>query len=194
MFEISLPFVLCISLLTYQTKMYISLLPGAHNQEEQPIFILTKKCVSNFSIVIVWSLSGKNSSVNELEEDMEVNKMELLIRANERESVYYMAVNKTEGETMEVFLTTEEYNAARFIPDPESTQSESGMDLLDISQPFFFRYEQDGCSYLLHCLKNKDETVNVFLQQIYHQPPAGAEPVYAIKKGVHSGASKIYSS
>ena len=193
MFEISLPFVLCISLLTYQQKMYISLLPAAKDQEEQPIFTLTRKSVSNFSIVIVWSLSGKNSSVNELEEDMEVNKMELLIRVNERESVYYMAVNETECETMEVFLTTEEYSATRFIPDPELTQSKSGMDLLDISQPFFFLYEQNGSSYLLHCLKNKDGTVNVFLQQIYHQPPNGAEPVYAIKKGVHSGSSKICS-
>ena len=111
MFEITLPFVLCISLLTYQQKMHISLLPAAHSQEEQPSFTFTRKSVSNFSLVTMWTLSGKDSSVSKLE-DTVVNKVEFVVKVTEESLDYYMAVKEREDGTLIVFLTNaaDEYN------------------------------------------------------------------------------------
>ena len=111
MFEITLPFVLCISLLTYQQKMHISLLPAAHSQEEQPSFTFTRKSVSNFSLVTMWTMSGKDSSVSKLEEDTVVNKVEFVVKVTEGSLDYYMAVKEREDGTT-VFLTNaaDEYN------------------------------------------------------------------------------------
>ena len=183
MFEITLPFALCISLLTYQQKVHISLLSAAHGEEGQPVFSVSENCSSNFSIKTVWTLSGKDTSVDNVEEDTVVTKMEILVKVAE----YYMAVNKTEigSDTMTVFLTADENNATRFIPNPETTYSTPDHGLLDISQPFFFLYEQDESSYLLHCLENQNGTVRLFLQRINYQPPIGAEPVYAIRPGMN---------
>ncbi len=164
------------------------MLSAAHDEEGQPVFSVSENCSSNFSIVAVWTLSGKDPSVDTVGEDTVVTKMEILVKVAERELEYYMAVNKTEigSDTVAVFLTADEYNATRFIPNPETkTHSKPDHGLLDTSQPFFFRYEEDESSYLLHCLENQNGTVRLFLQRISYQPPIGAEPVYAIRTGVN---------
>ena len=155
--------------------MYISLLPGAHNQEEQPIFLISGSRLSNFSIVTVWSLSGK-----ELEEGTVVNKVEFVIKVTEGNVDYYMTVEPKNS--MMVFLTTEECNAARFIPIPQVTGLKEEEKLLDISKPFFIRYEHSGSSYLLHCSKNPDGTAILFLHKLLLRPPRGSELVYAVKE------------
>ena len=168
-------------MLTYQQKMHISLLPAAHNQEEQPVFSISGSSLSNFSIVTVWSLSGKDPSVNELKEDTVVNKVEFVIKVTEEEVDYYMTVKPKNGRMM-VFLTTDELNAARFIPNPLVTGLKEEEKLLDISKPFFIRYEHSGSSYLLHCLKNPDRTAILFLQKLGSRPPRGSELVNAVKE------------
>ena len=183
MFEITLPFVLCISLLTYQQKMHISLLPAAHSQEEQPSFSISRNKTSNFSLETVWTLSGKDSSVSKLEEDTVVNKVEFIVKVTEGSLDYYMAVEPIAkyGKKM-VFLTTDKHGAARFIPNPRVTGLKEEDELLDISKPFFIRYEHNGSSYLLHCSRKPDGTADLFVQKLRSRPPRGSELLYAVKE------------
>ena len=181
MFEITLPFALCISLLTYQQKVHISLLSAAHGEEGQPVFSVSENCSSNFSIKTVWTLSGKDPSVDKLEEDTVVNKVEFVVKVAEDGVDYYLTIKQKYGRMM-VFLTTDELNAARFIPNPRATGLKEEDNLLDVSKPFFIRYEHDGSSYLLHCSKNLDRTATLFVHKLRSRPPRRSELVYAVRE------------
>ena len=110
-----------------------------------------------------------------------VNKVEFVIKVTEGNVDYYMTV-EPKNRKMMVFLTTEECNAARFIPIPQVTGLKEEEKLLDISKPFFIRYEHSGSSYLLHCSKNPDGTAILFLHKLLLRPPRGSELVYAVKE------------
>ena len=181
MFQLTLPFVLCISLLTYQQQMYISLLPP-DNQEEQPFFSISRNSEGNFSLVTVWTLSGKDPSVSKSGEDRVVHKMEFSIKVTEGAQDYYLATKPKNGRAMTVVLTTNEQGAARFTPNPSAMGFTGGDDLLDVSKPFFIRYEHNRCSYLLHILKNPNGGAVLFLQKLRYPPPRGSELVYAMKE------------
>lgn len=181
MFQLTLPFVLCISLLTYHQQMYISLLPPG-NQEEQPLFSVSRNSLSNFSLVTVWTLSGKDPSVSKPEEDTVVHKMEFSVKVTEGALDYYLAVKPQNGRMMMVFPTTDEQSAARFTPNPTATGLNTGDNLLDVSKPFFIRYVHNSCSYLLHSSKKPNGSAVLFLQKLRYRPPRGSELVYAMNE------------
>lgn len=188
MFEVTFPFMLCICLLTYQQQMYLSLLPPG-NQKGQPFFSVSRNSTCNFSLVTAWTLSGKNPSVSQLDEDSVVHKMEVIVKGTVGTQDYYLAVKELEVGKMAVFLTTDEHSGTHFIPSPVTTLSNSDHNLLDTSKPFFLSYEYHESLYLLHSLKYPDGRVELALAQIKinnrHRikPPYIAEPVYAIKEG-----------
>ena len=179
MLVLTLPFVLCVCLLTYQQQMYISLLPP-DNQEEQPFFSVSRNNTGNFSLMTVWTLSGNDPA--------EVHKVEVIVKATAGIQDYFLKVEELEAGKMAVFLTTDEHNGTRFTPSPVTTLSNSDHNLLDISKPFFLSYEHNESLYLLHSLTYPDRMVELALAQIKisnrHRikPPYVAEPVYAAKE------------